>query len=184
MGRIIRLQEAKRETRSGRYSAAKSYESGSQERETRSGRFSTREVYDGKGPQLSPSGRLVRENEPIVCSGGSDLGTEYALRLDKGRIARVRLTRETARRSRIDWVFVPTEHRGAGHAGRILRAVAKDADRAGVTLILEARACAGLSQAELEAFYGRFGFEPTGLSESFGPLLRRSPRRSGTRRAA
>ncbi|MBL4845789.1 MAG: hypothetical protein JKY65_09700 [Planctomycetes bacterium] len=188
MGRIIRLQDARAERadtkRSGRFSVAEVYTSGRRGRAKRSGRYSTREVYRGRTPQRSPSGRLLRDQAPIVRSGGAQVASDYAVRIGKGAIARISLTHESASRANIDWVFVPPSARGQGHAGRILSAVIADADQAGVTLVLEARACAGLEQAALEAFYGGFGFEKTGLSETFGPVLSRAPATCAIRRAA
>lgn len=183
MGQIIRLADVKPQKRSGRFSTAELYTGARRTREKRSGRLSTREVYDGRAPKRSASGRLLREQEPIVRSGGGQVAKDYAIRLAKGAIARISLTQESATRARIDWVFVPPAFRGQGLAARILEQVLADADRAGVTLILEARACAGLDQAALERWYAGFGFERTGLSETFGPLLRRTPTRRARRAA-
>lgn len=184
MGQIIRLADAKPQKRSGRFSVAEVYTTGRRAREKRSARLSTREVYDGRTPKRSASGRLLREQEPIVRSGGALVASDYAIRLEKGAIARISLTRESGTRARIDWVFVPAAFRGKGLAARILSQVVADADAAGVTLVLEARACAGLDQSALEAWYAGFGFSKTGLSESFGPVLKRSPQAQQNRRAA
>jgi predicted GNAT family acetyltransferase len=183
MGQIIRFADAKREKRSGRFSTAEVYTTGRRKREKRSGRFSTREVYDGSAPKRSASGRLLREQEPLVRSGGGAVASDYAIRLAKGAIARISLTQESSAQARIDWVFVPPAFRGQGLAARILDQVVADADLAGVTLVLEARACAGLAQEALEAWYAGFGFAKTGLSETFGPVLERTPQRT-IRRAA
>jgi GNAT superfamily N-acetyltransferase len=145
---------------------------------SRSGRFSTREVYQGRGaPRLeraSPSGRLLRF-EPRLEKDTEGLASEYSLRLAPKNIARIRLTRSDETHTWIDWVFVPTDYRGTGVAGRILREVIADADAEGVEIGLEARACAGLEQAALESWYGRFGFVVTGEHGTFGPILRRAP---------
>lgn len=163
MGQIIRFADVKPQKRSGRFSVA--------------------EVYQGRAPKRTPSGRLLREQEAIVRSGAGVVADDYAIRLDKGAIARISLTQESATRARIDWVFVPPSFRGRGLAARILNQVLADADLAGATLVLEARACAGLDQEALEAWYAGFGFQKTGLSETFGPVLERSPERR-LRRAA
>tara|TARA_R110002072_G_scaffold36078_3_gene106307 strand:- start:240 stop:794 length:555 start_codon:yes stop_codon:yes gene_type:complete len=184
MGQIIRLADVKPQKRSGRFSTAEVYTTGRRAREKRSGRLSTREVYDDRAPKRSASGRLLRAQEPIVRSGGGRLASDYAIRLGKGAIARISLTHESAAAARIDWVFVPPAFRGQGLAARILNEVIADADLAGVSLVLEARACAGLDQDALEAWYAGFGFVKTGTSETFGPLLERAPAPSVLRRAA
>jgi len=184
MGQIIRLADAKPQKRSGRFSTAEVYTTGRRTREKRSGRLSTREVYDGRTPKRTASGRLLREQEPMVRSGGGQLASDYAIRLDKGAIARISLTHESGTCARIDWVFVPPAFRGQGLAARILTQVIADADLAGMTLVLEARACAGLDQGALEAWYAGFGFAKTGTSETFGPVLQRAPQPQTLRRAA
>lgn len=167
---IIRLEDARRR------------------REHRSGRFPSRHTqrleHVGRPTKLEPasdSGRLLRF-EPRLEKDGEGLATEYALRLAPRNIARVRL-RVAEDKAWIDWVFVPPSYRGKGIAGRVLREVCADADLAGVSLGLEARACAGLTQAQLEAWYGSFGFVVTGEKGEFGPVLRRPASDSGFRAA-
>ena len=65
-----------------------------------------------------------------------------------------------------------------------MRAVLEDADRLGIRLSLEARSCAGPEQGKLEAWYGRFGFLPTGETLDFGPVLARPAASRRERRAA
>lgn len=173
MGTIIRfadVKERERKRRSGKGS--------------RSGRFTTREVYQDRAPAPEPadsSGKLIRF-QPQLVKNADALATEYSVRLGRGEIARVSLTVEGSS-AWIDWVYVPAAHRGSGVARRLMNAVTADADAVGASLGLEARACAGLSQEALEAWYARFGFAPNGELGKFGPELTRAPRRA-QRRAA
>ncbi len=157
------------------------------ERPSRSGRFSTRSIYRGTraegeadtGSGEKPTLRLV----PEIATDRPGMATDYSCRLGKGEIARIRLSDDGPRRQVIDWVFVPPAHRASGVGRQLMRRVVADADRLGVTLSLEARACAGLEQGQLEAWYGRFGFVVTGARGTFGPVLVRAPR-AGARLAA
>ncbi|MGE0708594.1 MAG: GNAT family N-acetyltransferase [Planctomycetota bacterium] len=154
-------------------------------RGSRSGRFSVAALYTDSAPQQRPaddSGKLLRF-EPRLQKDREGLATEYRLRLAPRNIAKVQLTLRSKREAWIDWVFVPPTYRGSGVARRLLDALCADADAAGASLGLEARACAGLDQAALEAWYGRFGFVATGEQGTFGPVLRRAPA-SAFRRAA
>ena len=112
------------------------------------------------------------------------LGEDYSIRLGKGQIARIKLERLSDERAWIDWVFVPPSHRGEGLAGTLMRAVLSDADDAGVEVSLEPRACAGLAQAKLDAWYRGFGFHDSGRRGDFGPIFVRAAAAQAQRRAA
>lgn len=59
---------------------------------------------------------------------------------------------------------VPPDHRGCRRASALLDEFLADADREGLTIWLMPQASEGhsaLTQAQLEAFYRRRGFEPT-----------------------
>jgi len=98
----------------------------------------------------------------------------YSIRFGPGLIASVKLT-EGAGVWHIDTVHVPPELRGRGVSRRLLTRVLSDADRASVRLSLEARACGGLSQADLVNYYRRLGFRPTTARGTFGPVMVRRP---------
>ncbi len=122
----------------------------------------------------SESGRLLR----LVVEVEKDapgLATSYAVRVGPGEIARVRLERLGPDQAWIDWVYVPPGRRDLGLGSQLMRHVLRDADREGVRLGLEARACAEVSQEALEAWYGRLGFRHTGRRGDFGPVLERVP---------
>jgi predicted GNAT family acetyltransferase len=157
-------------------------------RGSRSGRYSTAAVYRGTAPQsdaeCSQSGEHTRDLPPIVKSSPG-LATDYHCRLGPRAIARIRLTRKSVDHSWIDWVFVPPSHRGTGLARRLMGVVLADADAEGARLSLEARACAGLSQEALEAWYGGLGFERTPFQGDFGRILvRAAQEQAAARRAA
>ncbi|RMG17877.1 MAG: N-acetyltransferase [Planctomycetota bacterium] len=159
-------------------------------RGTRSGRTSTREVYRAPAPQPAKTHtetlQRQRRDLPPVLKDRSGLANEYSCRLAPGQIARVRLSRRSRTQFWIDWVHVPPAHRDRGVGRHLFAAVLADADALGVRLGLEARACAGLSQERLEAWYGSMGFERTPLRGDFGPIMLRSAQRRvlSVRRAA
>lgn len=131
--------------------------------------------------RLRPSAELERSIERDADAG---LGEDYSIRLGKGQIARIKLERLSDERAWIDWVFVPPSHRGEGLAGTLMRAVLSDADDAGVEVSLEPRACAGLAQAKLEAWYRGFDFHDSGRRGDFGPIFVRAAAAQVQRRAA
>jgi GNAT superfamily N-acetyltransferase len=112
------------------------------------------------------------------------MANDYSCRLAPKNIARIKLERRSSDHYWIDWVFVPPAYRAYGLGRRLMEDVVADADHHGVRLSLEARACAGLSQERLEAWYGRFGFVKTPFRGDFGPILVRAPRRGAGRKAA
>lgn len=148
------------------------------ERQSRSGRYSTRAVYRDAG-----TGDGVTKIVPIEANGPG-VATEYWCKLAPRNIARIRTELREDGKVSIDWVFVPPEFRGTGLASQLMRRVCDDADDAAAELILEARACGGPDQQKLEAWYGQFGFAPTGAKGPFGPYLARSARRAAFRRHA
>lgn len=54
------------------------------------------------------------------------------------------------------------QFRGQGIATKLLKEVIADADREGVTLVLEVQAEGGLSNEELASWYSRYGFVQQG----------------------
>lgn len=125
----------------------------------------------------TPSGRLMR----LVAQVDKDangMATDYAVRLAPYQIARIRLEPLTPSHYWIDWVYVPEAYRGQGLARQLMLHVIKDADRAGVRLSLEPRACGGVDQEALQAWYRSFGFVDTGRRGYFGPIYAR-PARAG-----
>ncbi len=154
----------------------------------RSGRYSTREIYRSAIKQTetaTPPGthRQLRLLPPIL-KDQRGMATDYSCRLAPKNIGRIKLERRSATHYWIDWVFVPPTFRDYGLGRRLMHKVLGDADLHGVRISLEARACAGLSQEKLEAWYGSMGFEKTPFRGSFGPILVRTPRVSAVRRAA
>lgn len=125
----------------------------------------------------SPSGRLLRLIAR-VDKDGEGVATDYAVRLAPYQIARIKLDPLTPNHYWIDWVFVPEAYRGQGLARQLMLHVLRDADRMGVRLSLEPRACGGVDQKALEAWYRGFGFIDTGERGSFGPIYARPPRAS------
>jgi len=75
-------------------------------------------------------------------------------------------------------VITPHAKRGKGQASEAMRATCRDADREGVTLLLEVQPYGdgGLSIKQLKAWYSRLGFK-----ESYGGsgLMMRKPRARG-----
>ena len=126
----------------------------------------------------SPVGKLSVEKTPIF-----GMGLEYSIRLAPWNIARIRLERLSAVRFYVHWVYVPPAYRSAGIGGILLARVLKDADREGITLCLEARACGEISQAALESWYRAHGFrDARGPVHHGGRAMSRSPIRSASRR--
>ncbi|MCA8920348.1 MAG: GNAT family N-acetyltransferase [Planctomycetes bacterium] len=121
---------------------------------------------------------------PLERDTPAGLGEDYSIRLGKGEIARIKLERLNDHDAWIDWVFVPPSHRGEGLAGRLMNAVLADADQEGVNVSLEPRACAGLAQAKLEAWYHAFGFRDSGRRGDFGPIFVRHAAVAAQRLAA
>jgi GNAT superfamily N-acetyltransferase len=158
----------------------------------RSGRHSTREVYRAtavKPETDTPSGTAKRTRLqvlPAILKDKRGMATDYSCRLAPRNIARIKLTERSPGHFWIDWVFVPPAFREYGLGRKLMRKVIADADALGIRVSLEARACAGLSQAKLEAWYGSMGFVKTPFCATFGPILVRMPRRKTkrTRRAA
>ncbi len=153
-----------------------------------SGRFSTRSIYRGvRAKEASEvqadAGRSPLRLVPEIATDRPGMANDYSCRLARGQIARIKLSVEGPSQRLIDWVFVPPAYRAAGIGRQLMRRVVADADAHGVTLRLEARACAGLEQAQLEAWYGRFGFWATGERGAFGPVLERAPSGSARRAA-
>lgn len=56
-------------------------------------------------------------------------------------------------------INVMKRYRGQGYGTKILNMILEDADKEGVVLFLEPLASGGLPRAELEAWYGRHGFD-------------------------
>lgn len=158
-------------------------------RGSRSGRYSAREIYLAAArhaeSQTPPalSRRLLHEVPPIL-KDRRGMATDYSCKLAAKAIARIKLERRSGDHFWIDWVFVPPAYRADGLGRRLMDEVVADANLHGVRLSLEARACAGLSQEGLEAWYGRFGFVKTPFRGDFGPILVRAPERQVYRRAA
>lgn len=95
----------------------------------------------------------------IEKSPQQGMGLDYSIRLSPGNIARIKLTKKTAHKYHIDWVYVPSEFRGSGLGESLLKKVLKDADRSGITLTLDAKACGeSTHQNKLEAWYAKHKF--------------------------
>jgi len=180
-GKIIRFRAAGPQRRSGRHSAREAYRRSEPHRAGR--RISTRAAYRRAAARPNdPRARKARALPPIEADRP---GTDYAVRLGKGQIARIALEERGPDHRWIDWVYVPPTHRGRGLAGHLMARVLRDADAAGVRLSLEPRACAGVDQASLEAWYAGLGFAPTGEEGPFGPIFARAPEApEAVRRAA
>jgi predicted GNAT family acetyltransferase len=58
----------------------------------------------------------------------------------------------------INRINVPTVHRGNGVGSKLLKRILEDADAEGATLWLLPSATGGLTQAQLVAWYLRYGF--------------------------
>ena len=73
----------------------------------------------------------------------------------------------------MDWLTVQPSSRGDGIGRRLMEMVIEDADREGERLILCAAACAGPTQAKLEAWYAEMGFVHTGefYQGHHGPIM-------------
>lgn len=68
----------------------------------------------------------------------------------------------------IEWITVDPQARGKGLGVVLMSQVIQEADAEGVTLTLEAVACAGLKQERLEAWYESLGFVKTGRRGGLG----------------
>lgn len=55
-------------------------------------------------------------------------------------------------------INVPRDHRGKGHARKLLGRILADADKDGVALYLHVSASDGLTEQQLDAWYKRHGF--------------------------
>ncbi|MBX3468683.1 MAG: GNAT family N-acetyltransferase [Planctomycetes bacterium] len=120
--------------------------------------------------KTSESGRKLR----LVTGVTKDqdgMATDYSVRLAPGAIARIKLSEVAPGHSWIDWVYVPPDWRDLGLGGQLMRRVLEDADRHGVRLSLEARACGDTDQAALERWYQGLGFVRSGRRGTFGPIL-------------
>lgn len=112
------------------------------------------------------------------------LGEQYSIRLAPGAIARINLERRAAHRYFVHWVYVPPGFRGQGLGDVLLRRVLRDADRGGITLTLQAKACGHLEQEQLERWYSSHGFVPGRLGRLGKALVRwmtRAPRAASSR---
>lgn len=112
---------------------------------------------------------------------------DYRIRLAHGEYATITLSRLEGNSWEVDWLSVSPQHRGKGWAHLLLASVARDADREGATLVLQAVACAegdkGLQDAQrkLLSLYRAHGFKETGhLGGLGGPILAREPQKGLT----
>jgi GNAT superfamily N-acetyltransferase len=121
---------------------------------------------------------------PPILKDQPGMAADYSCRLGRGSIARIKLERRARTQFWIDWVFVPPGFRDGGHGRRMMNQVIADADAHRVRLSLEARACAGLDQETLEAWYASFGFVKSPFRGDFGPILVRQPAARSARLAA
>lgn len=103
------------------------------------------------------------------------MGESYSVRLGRGNIARIQLGRRRASRYFVHWVYVPPAWRGHGLGETLLRRVLRDADRAGISLSLVAKACGTMDQETLERWYERHGFV-AGRLVKLGRTMKRDPR--------
>lgn len=79
----------------------------------------------------------------------------------------------------LDFLYVPSEHRGNGLGGELMERALRDADKNGITLLLEAKACStpnqgGLRQAKLQKWYAGMGFYLV-QGGMLGPRMERRP---------
>jgi GNAT superfamily N-acetyltransferase len=126
----------------------------------------------------SARARLIEKTPEI------GMGEQYSIRLGPGAIARINLERRAAHRYFVHWVYVPPGFRGQGLGDVLLRKVLRDADRAGVSLSLLAKACGHLAQEQLERWYASHGFVPGRLVRLGKELTRsmtRAPRAASSR---
>lgn len=117
----------------------------------------------------------ARPSWRIEKSPDLGLGSEYRIRLAPFNIARVRVERRGPRAAFVHWVYVPPAFRGQGLGQLILQRVLRDADRAGVTLALIAKACGTLAQSPLERWYADNGFVPGRRVREGGRRMVRAP---------
>lgn len=161
----------------------------SEKRGSRSGRYSTLEIYRAAARHADSQTPPAQSREtmrvlPPILKDRRGMANDYSCRLAPKNIARIKLERRSSGHYWIDWVFVPPAYRAYGLGRHLMDEVVADADAHGMQLSLEARACAGLSQERLEAWYGRFGFMKTAFRGDFGPILVRAAQRQTGRRAA
>lgn len=103
---------------------------------------------------------------------------QISRRLGKGRIVRARVTEENGIWS-FNWLHVPPADRGNGHGAWAMGEVLKQADAAGIAVRLEARACGGMDQEALVAWYESLGFVLTGQISKLGSEMLREARPNG-----
>lgn len=157
---------------------------------SRSGRYATQQIYESTqanrdtGEPTGSAAIMRPQLLPRLEKDRPGMATDYSYRLAPKEIARIRLTVKSATHSWIDWVFTPPSARGTGVGRRLMDDVITDADAQGVRLSLEARACAGLDQDTLEAWYAGFGFQKSGIRGEFGPVMVRQPIAMQLRRVA